>query len=113
MITLTGKPISTQHAYKQHGKIRFMTKEAKALKEQYQWEAKGQWPTLPITGNIEIEIRIYFSDHRIRDWDNWHKLSCDSLSGIVYIDDSQIRRAIVELDYDKENPRIEIKVKTI
>ena len=25
------------------------------------------------------------------DWDNFHKISCDALSGIVYLDDKQIK----------------------
>ena len=66
-----------------------------------------------MTVELETNIRLYFGDMRRRDWDNYHKLSMDALSGIVYEDDHQIRRSIVELNYDKENPRIEINVKKL
>lgn len=42
--------------------------------------------------------------------DDFHKLSCDALSGIVYEDDSQIDDAHVKRAYDKAHPRIEIEI---
>lgn len=110
MIVLHGNPISTQHAYGQHGKIRYMKKTAKDLKEQYQWEAKSQWKKKPLTTDLSIIIRLFFGDKRRRDWDNWHKISMDSLSGIVFEDDSQIREATITLHQDKTDPRIEIEI---
>lgn len=110
VITLTGNPISTQHAYGQHGKIRYMKKDAKDLKEQYQWEAKSQWKKKPLTDEIAVSIKLFFKDHRRRDWDNWHKISCDALTGIVWEDDNQIRKATVEMYHDKQKPRIEIEI---
>jgi len=109
-IILTGNPISTQNAYLQHGKIRFMKKGAKDLKEDYQWQAKSQWKKKPLVSELEIEIDIYFGNKRKHDWDNFHKLSMDALTGIVWIDDSQIKKATVTLHYDKTYPRIEISL---
>ncbi len=110
MIVLTGNPISTQHLYLQKGHLRFMSKEGKTLKEQYQWEAKKQWKKPMLTIPLEIDITLYFGNKRRRDWDNWHKLTCDALSGIVYEDDSQILDAHVHKRYDATNPRIEIEI---
>lgn len=109
-IILTGNPISTQHAYGQHGKIRYMKKNAKELKESYWYEAKKIWRRKPLSGILEIEIHLFFGDKRIRDWDNWHKISLDSLTGIVWNDDSQIKKATIIVGYDKERPRIELCV---
>jgi Holliday junction resolvase RusA-like endonuclease len=53
---------------------------------------------------------LYFGTKRRVDWDNYHKISCDALSGVVYDDDSQIRVARDEKAYDAKNPRIEITV---
>jgi Holliday junction resolvase RusA-like endonuclease len=39
-----------------------------------------------------------------------NRLSLDALTGIVYLDDSQIAKLIVARAYDKTNPRIEIAV---
>lgn len=89
-----------------------MTPEGKALKEQYQWEAKSQWKGKPLEGDITVSITLYFGTKRKSDWDNFHKLSCDALAGIVYQDDSQITKAVVTKNYDKARPRIEISVIT-
>lgn len=111
-ILLTGEPKSTQHIYRYACRGSFptvyMTREGKALKEAYQWEAKGQWREKPLEGDVELEIALYFGTKRKSDWDNLHKLSCDALTGIVYGDDSQVRRVRVDKHYDKARPRIEI-----
>lgn len=110
MITLTGNPLSTQHIYLMKGRMRFMKAEAKTRKLQYQWEAKSQWKGKPLEGNLFAEITLYFGDKRRRDWDNFHKLSMDAISDIVYVDDSQVKEARIKIAYDKENPRITIDV---
>lgn len=90
-----------------------MRKEAKERKEQYQWEAKSQYEYVrPLEGDLEIEVRLFFGDKRKRDWDNFHKLSMDALTDIVWLDDSQVKKATVTLHYDKANPRTEIVVLT-
>lgn len=108
-ITLKGKPISTQHAYGQSGKIRYMKPDAKLLKYSYSVQARNQYKGSPLSSNLSIYIRLYFSDKRVRDWDNWHKLSMDSLTDILWIDDSQIKLATVQImEVDKKDPRIEL-----
>lgn len=88
-----------------------MSKEGRQRKEQYQWEAKVQWRgSQSLTGPVELAVRLYFPDKRTRDIDNYHKLSLDALSGIVYEDDKQIQRMVIEKFIDKDNPRIEIEV---
>src|SRR5258707_11434085 len=85
-----------------------MTAEGKALKEQYQWEAKAQWKGKPLEGDIEVSITLYFGTKRKADLDNFNKLSLDALTGIAYEDDSQIARLTIERGYDKFRPRIEL-----
>jgi Holliday junction resolvase RusA-like endonuclease len=63
----------------------------------------------PLKGDINVSITLFCTKRR-SDWDNFHKLSCDALSGIVYEDDSQIKDAYVAVRYDKARPRIEILV---
>ena len=111
-IVLTGNPLSTQNLYLQNGKFRFMKKEGKERKEQYQWEAKSQWKEKPLEERLEVSIYLYFGDKRRRDWDNFHKISMDALAGIVFVDDSQIEIASVFMLYNKENPRTEIYIET-
>jgi Holliday junction resolvase RusA-like endonuclease len=85
-----------------------MTKEGHALKEQYQWEAKSQWKGKPLEGDIEVSITLYFGTKRRADLDNFNKLSLDALTGIAYLDDSQIARLTIARGYDRARPRIEI-----
>jgi Holliday junction resolvase RusA-like endonuclease len=87
-----------------------MTVEGKALKEQYQWEAKSQWKGKPLEGDIEVSITLYFGTKRRADLDNFNKLSLDALTGIAYLDDSQIAKLTIERGYDKVRPRIEMTV---
>lgn len=112
MITLPGKPLSTNQVYKvacggNHPRL-YMSKEGKARKEEYQWELKRQWKKQPLEGELIINVILYFDDHRTHDWDNYNKLLSDSCNGIVWKDDSQVIEAHVFKEYDKENPRIEL-----
>lgn len=114
-IVLEGAPISTNHAYRYTcigGYARsYMKKEAVALKEGYQWQAKSQWKGLkPLIGPLELEIRVFLPTKRKTDWDNLHKLSMDALTGIVWEDDSQIEKVTIIKGYDKLKPRIEINL---
>jgi Holliday junction resolvase RusA-like endonuclease len=87
-----------------------MSAEGRALKEQYHWEAKSQWKGKPLEGDVELTIDLFFGTKRRADWDNFHKLSMDALTGVVYLDDSQVVKATVTKHYDKARPRIEIKI---
>lgn len=113
-IILKGSPRTTNTLYatvcRGSFPTRYMTKGGKDLKDDYSWQAKSQWKGQPLEGNVEVGIKIYFATKRKADWDNFHKLSMDALTGIVWVDDSQIQKATVEKFYDKENPRIELEV---
>jgi len=93
--------------------FKIMTPKARALKEDYKWQARQQYKGIPLTENLSVDIKLYFGTKRKYDWDNFHKLSMDALTGIIWEDDSQIQRATVEKFYDKENPRIELVIKQI
>ena len=60
-----------------------MTDQGRALKEQYQWEARAQWRDKPLKGEVRMHVTLYFGTKRRADWDNFHKLSCDALAGLV------------------------------
>ncbi len=113
-LTLLGEPKSTQHIYRSacNGRFptRYMTDEGKTLKEQYYYEAKSQWRGPALTGDVKLSVRFFFGTKRRADLDNFSKLWADSLTGIVYADDSQISELTLIRAYDKMNPRIEIEV---
>ena len=113
-ITLTGEPRSTGNIYKSvcRGKFPtvYMSKEGKDLKTSYQWEAKSQWQNKPTKEPLQVLICLYFGTKRRQDIDNFSKICLDSLTGIVWEDDSQIEEMVVSKFYNKKNPRIEIEV---
>ncbi len=118
MITLLGEPRSTNNIYRSvcRGKFAstYMTNEGKALKEDYQWQARAQWGnSMPMKGPISLSARFFFKTHRKVDLDNFNKLLLDSMSEIVYDDDSQINELTLKRDYDKKNPRIEVEIQEI
>ena len=90
-----------------------MKKDAKERKEQYVETIKNEYKWNVLENDIELVIKLYFGDLRRRDIDNYHKLSLDSMSWLIYNDDVQIKRMVVEKYYDKQNPRIEVEFKEI
>lgn len=113
-LVLSGKPKSTQTIYRSacNGRqpTRYMTAEGKALKEQYQWEARSQWKGKPLQGDVEVSVTFYFGTKRRTDLDNFNKLWADALTGVVWDDDSQIAKLTLTRGYDKLRPRIEVVV---
>jgi crossover junction endodeoxyribonuclease RusA len=88
-----------------------MKKEAKELKASYERQARKQYDCELLEWELTVSIDLYFGDKRKRDWDNWNKLSTDALTGIVWVDDSQIKTAHVYIKpIDRGNPRIELTI---
>jgi len=116
-LTLLGEPKSTNHLYKSHCRFGFptvyMTKDGKALKESYQWQVKSQYRGEVLTGDVKMEVRLFFGTKRRQDIDNFQKICNDSLTDIVFQDDSQITELHLFKDYCKENPRVEIIINEI
>ena len=110
----SSEPKYTQHIYGlvSNGRFprRYMTGQGRALKEQYHWEARAPWRHKPLKGEVRMHVTLYFGTKRRADWDNFHMMSCDALSGIAYEDDIQIKQVTVALAYDKHNPRIELSI---
>jgi Holliday junction resolvase RusA-like endonuclease len=111
---LQGAPKSTQHLYRiarfwqpcrhHHDRGR------QRAEEDYGWGAKAQWRGKPLQGEIVLSVTFYFKTKRRRDLDNQNKILFDALSGIVYVDDSQISELRLRREYDRARPRIEIQV---
>lgn len=83
------KPVSLNNAYcsSRTGR-RFMTREGKTYKEIVSWEAKKHFEQK--TGELGIYFEFGFKDKRRRDVDDYVKLAQDALTGIAFLDDSQI-----------------------
>ena len=55
-------------------------------------------------------IRLRLLAKRRADLDNFHKLSFDALTGIVWEDDSQVEELTVRREYDKGRPHVELTI---
>ena len=68
----------------------------------------------PLTDEICAAVKIYRKYKRssriFGDVDNHLKAIFDALNGVVFVDDSQICRCVVEKYTDKENPRAVIEI---
>ncbi len=107
-IILEWNPISTQNAYGQGKRSRYLKPKARETKKSYIEQVKEQYEGNILQWNLIVEIDLYFGDNRRRDRDNRHKISMDSMEWIVFVDDKQIQQAIVT-KY-KWEPRIEIRI---
>lgn len=110
MIILKWNPLSTQHIYWFFRNSLYMKKEWKEIKKRYITELTEQYKNWVIEWDLELYIGLYFWDKRKRDLDNYNKIILDSMTWIVYNDDSQIKKLTLEKFYDKENPRVEINI---
>jgi len=116
-ITLKGNPRSTGTLYKTMCRGNFPTtyliQAGKDLKEDYGQQIKQQYKGKVLTGDLQITIDLYLGTKRRADWDNFNKLSMDAMTGLLFEDDSQIQKATVTKNYDKENPRIDLCIEAL
>lgn len=103
-ITLSGNPISVNRLYRGR---RFLTSEGEAVKYGYAAEAYNQYRKKPMKGGLKVSVFFTFADRRKHDIDNCLKAVLDSMSGILWEDDSQISELHVFKSLATE-PSIEI-----
>ncbi|HHK41388.1 MAG TPA: RusA family crossover junction endodeoxyribonuclease [Planctomycetaceae bacterium] len=64
-----------------------------------------------LSGPLEVQLDLYPPDRRRRDWDNFQKAIWDALQHAgVYLDDSQVKRAVVEMHEPDRASRAEIMI---
>lgn len=64
-----------------------------------------------LTGEVELSVVYYRANHRRCDLDNLAKLTQDALTGIAYLDDSQIVALHARKAIDSTRPRTEVSVR--
>lgn len=78
------------------------TVEAEERVRQY---IKVAYPHLRPAGcDYAVSLEFQFGGVGRGDWDNYAKLICDALNGVVWQDDHQIRRADVQLRRNFDTP---------
>ena len=114
-IVITGKPLSVNATYKTRRSSSniFLSTEAVAYAYNVRYQAKQQWKTKPLDGDLEVSYYYYFNDLKRRDHLNFQKILNDHLSQIVWKDDRQIKISHHYTCLDKDNPRIELIIKLI
>lgn len=100
-------PVTTNHAYGTHGKIKYMTAEAKSWKEEAIYKFKGYKGVNPSV--IKITYYLKFN----RDVDGSHKLILDAMqergggAGVMKDDTSIVELHLYKFKA-KDNPRVEV-----
>lgn len=109
--TLLTKPLIANHKHFAFRGRLILTKKWRNTKESMCDEITSLWGNFaPIKGIVTLNLSLYYGDNRKRDIDAYLKMLLDSMTGIVYEDDSQIDELHVFKFKDKENPRTEIIV---
>lgn len=101
--------MSMNHAYpsNRNGR-RFLSNEGAAYKGEIIWAAKEAMRGADLMGRTKVTLEFFFNNKRRRDLDNCIKLLLDSMTGIVYKDDSDIQEIHAYRFYGQ--PAIIIKV---
>ena len=90
---------------------RYKSKRGKIFENLACGELKKQFRYKPLANSLKIHIRLYFKDKRKRDIDNYNKAILDSMTKIIYEDDSQIEelnvKKIVGCGFDKVEIEVE------
>lgn len=115
-MTLTIPP-SVNHCYKNFNAMgrrnRVLTPLAKAWKEEAHYVSvaavhRQRWQMPAADQKIVLEIVAFWPDRRRRDMNNTHKLLCDALEGVVYLDDKMVLVRDIDFSVDRQNPRLEL-----
>lgn len=102
-------PLSTNQLWRHTGNRTYLTDRGRQNKEQIGWEGRAQYRGEPYTGPLAVRIDLYWPDRRTHDVDNI-KGFLDALTGILWVDDSQIIDLRVTKAVDRDRPRVELEL---
>lgn len=92
---------------------RYKSKRGKIFENLACDELKKQFRYKPLTSGLKVHISLYFKDKRKRDIDNYNKAILDSMTEIVYEDDSQIEELNVKKLVGCGFNKVEIEVEEL
>lgn len=101
------KPPSSNHSYlrSKNGRM-YMPKEVREYKDNVGQFASITYNGSPIKTNLYAEVTHIFNDNRKRDVQNLNKALFDALENIIYVNDTQIKKILMELQNGKEEGTI-------
>ena len=116
-IEIGGEPIPAARP-RFSGRRAYQPKRNVEYRQRVQAAAKlAMFNAAPMTGELSAVVKLYRKYKRTArifgDVDNHLKALFDGLNQIVFLDDSQICRCVVEKFTDKERPRAAIEITTI
>jgi crossover junction endodeoxyribonuclease RusA len=119
-IKLTGRPLSINHLYRASARggrpFQYMTAEGKNAKLAWgltaQAQMRAQGAEIFKDERLLVTVDFFFENKAKRDLDNYLKALLDCMSGVVWTDDSQIWRLVLQkhIALDDEVPRTEIYI---
>ena len=113
-LTIPGDPIPAARPRFARGRA-YQPRRNVEYRKQIQASARQAMANCePLTGEVSASLKIYrkykTTSRRFGDVDNHLKGVFDALNKIVFVDDSQITKCVVEKFQDEFNPRREIEL---
>lgn len=103
-------PPSVNRYYRHVGYRTLLSREGRAYRETVLALLAGRVGQ-PLSGLLEVQLDLFPPDARRRDWDNFQKGIWDSLQHAgVYLDDSQVKRAVIEMHPPSRQSRAEVAI---
>lgn len=99
-------PPSLNHLYSTVRGRRVLSREGRQYKDSVAIRARA---CRVMPGTLKVNVDVY-RPRRAGDLDNTLKALLDSLTGLVWLDDSQIGEIHARRFEDKLNPRVELEV---
>jgi len=109
-ITLYTKPVPVNQKYGVVNGRMLLQKKYRDAKNDIALEIRSQWPEMPRTDDLCMNVMIYLGTKRKIDIDAYLKILLDAAEGVVFDNDNQVTELHVFREYDKQNPRVEIQI---
>ena len=101
-------PPSVNRYYRNVGYRTLLSRAGREYRREVCSLLAGRVPQ-PLSVPLQAELHLYPPDRRRRDWDNFQKGVWDALQHAgIYRDDSQVRRAVVEMHEPDGQARAEV-----
>lgn len=88
----------------------YMSKKGTDFKKEMRTILRKLYKEKPVEYLVKIHWQFFYKGKRGGDWDSGVKISNDCLEGIVFNDDNQIKKSMVELFEPAEKDQVRIKI---
>lgn len=94
--TVRGRPVPWERIGGT-GRSSYVPARTAAWKERVGWAARQAHRGRPVAGRVTVAIAVHLMPGAAGDVDNYAKAILDAMTGVVYLDDQQVRRLVVEV----------------